>query len=209
MTLSSTFSPSPVRRTAWAIYATLAAWAGMVTAASMTGVLGRVPLPLFALLVAIGILAPTVLYFAVPRVNRWVAQQGLYRLTLLHTWRIPAALIFFWYGMQGHLPPLFWMLAGVGDLMAGVLACTVLWRPADARRIRWIHRFGAADFAVAVGTGLTFTLMADSRMAALAGLPLAMIPLFGVGISGATHVMAFDLLRKQAPHEPHGRASLR
>jgi hypothetical protein len=33
-------------------------------------------------------------------------------------------------------------------------------------------------------------------MAPIAILPLALIPLFGVGISGATHLMAFDMLRR-------------
>jgi hypothetical protein len=36
----------------------------------------------------------------------------------------------------------------------------------------------------------------DERMAAITTLPLALIPLFGVGISGATHLIAFDMLRK-------------
>jgi hypothetical protein len=33
-------------------------------------------------------------------------------------------------------------------------------------------------------------------MALLRSLPMALIPLLGVGISGATHIFAFDLLRK-------------
>jgi hypothetical protein len=59
-----------------------------------------------------------------------------------------------------------------------------------------MHRFGFADFVVAVGTGLAFTLLLDPRMAPITALPLALIPLFGVGISGATHIIAFDMLRR-------------
>ena len=88
------------------------------------------------------------------------------------------------------------VLAGLGDLLAGVNAATILWRPRTQARYRQIHRFGFADFVVAVGTGLTLTLLHDPRMALLRSLPMALIPLFGVGISGATHIFAFDLLRK-------------
>jgi hypothetical protein len=34
-------------------------------------------------------------------------------------------------------------------------------------------------------------------MAGIQTLPLALIPLYGVGISGASHIMAFDLLRRR------------
>jgi hypothetical protein len=54
----------------------------------------------------------------------------------------------------------------------------------------------ACNDRFAEGTGLTFTLLLDFRMAPIATLPLALIPLFGVGISGASHLMAFDMLRR-------------
>jgi hypothetical protein len=61
----------------------------------------------------------------------------------------------------------------------------------------WIfHVVGFADFVVAVGTGLTLFLLNNPQMAAIQTLPMALIPLYGVGISGASHIMAFDLLRQ-------------
>ncbi len=42
--------------------------------------------------------------------------------------------------------------------------------------------------------GLTLTLLRDPRMAAIRELPLALIPQLGLGISGASHVIAFLLL---------------
>jgi hypothetical protein len=33
-------------------------------------------------------------------------------------------------------------------------------------------------------------------MAGIETLPMALIPLYGAGISGASHIMAFDLLRR-------------
>lgn len=154
---------------------------------------------MIAALVALGIAVPTMLYFALARMRRLVGWLGLRAITAFHVWRIPAALLFFWYGFQGALPPAFWILAGVGDFIAGAWALRVFIR-ADAtlREYRAMHRFGFADFVVAVGTGLTFTLLLDPRMAPIAQLPLALIPLFGVGLSGATHIFAFDLIRKES-----------
>ena len=56
--------------------------------------------------------------------------------------------------------------------------------------------FGFADFVVAVGTGLTYFLLNDPRMSGIQTLPMALIPFYGVGISGASHLMAFELLRR-------------
>jgi hypothetical protein len=63
------------------------------------------------------------------------------------------------------------------------------------------HIFGFADFVVAVGTGLIFFLLDDPRMSAVETLPMALIPFYGVGISGASHIMAFDLLRRRSGYE--------
>ncbi len=146
-------------------------------------------MPAFALLVALGIGIPVVLYFTSRIVRRAVDAIGLRRLTLMHVWRIPAALLFFWYGLRGELPPLFWILAGS-------YAATLLWRRPSLDLYRRIHRFGFADFVTAVGCGLTFTLLQDPRMSLLTTLPMALIPLFGVGLSGASHIVALHALSK-------------
>jgi hypothetical protein len=50
-----------------------------------------------------------------------------------------------------------------------------------------------------VGTGLTFSLLQISMMDTIATYPVALIPLFGVPISGVSHIMALELLaRRQA-----------
>lgn len=53
--------------------------------------------------------------------------------------------------------------------------------PEDARGRRLVPTLRAGAAGVAAGSG---------------ALPLALIPLFGVGISGATHPIAFDLRRR-------------
>jgi hypothetical protein len=86
----------------------------------------------------------------------------------------------------------------LGDLIAGLLALGVILLPKTHNRYLVFHLFGFADFVVAVGTGLTLFLLNDTRMTGIQTLPMALIPFYGVGISGASHIMAFDLLRRHA-----------
>jgi hypothetical protein len=111
-------------------------------------------------------------------------------------------LVFFWYGAHDLLPETFVQNAGWGDFIAGLLALGVLLLPESRNRYWVFHIVGFADFVVAVGTGLTFFLLNDPRMSAIQTLPMALIPLYGVGISGASHIMAFDLLRRHSGIEP-------
>ncbi len=191
--------PRPAPASVPLLLLVLLAWTGAVTLAAASGLLAALWQPAYAGLVALGILLPALAYARLPSLRALAERIGLRALTAFHIWRIPAALVFFWYGAQGQLPPLFWILAGTGDLIAGAWALAVTRRPgADRAALLRMHRFGMADFAVAVGTGLIFTLLGDPRMAPLATLPLALIPLFGVGLSGAAHLVAFDLMRRPA-----------
>ena len=182
-----------------ALWGVVLLWLCVVVVAAQTGLLaalGRLFMPGYAVLVALGIGLPVALYFALQGVRRRIDAIGLHRLTLMHIWRVPAALLFFYYGSRGELPPLFWILAGVGDLVAGCYAATLLWRRPTRALYRRIHRFGFFDFVVAVGTGLAFTLLGDPRMTLLTTLPMALVPLFGVGLSGASHIVALYELRR-------------
>lgn len=192
--------PSRLRSTApiaWTLAVVALLWAAAVVLLATRGVFASLPMPFIALLVAAGIALPTLAYALSPALRQYVAANGLYPLTILHVWRVPAALAFFAYGMSGLLPPLFWILAGIGDLIAGLYAARLLVLPGSIGFYRRVHLFGFADFVVAVGTGLAFTLMQDPRMATITVLPMVLIPLFGVGISGASHLIAFHLLWKQ------------
>ncbi len=176
-------------------------WGALVIAASATGVLGALGqhfMPGFAILVVIGIVVPTVSYFSFPSVRHAVDAIGLRRLTLFHVWRIPAGGLFLYYASSGELPLLFGLIAGVGDVLAGLGAATLLKRQATETQLRRIHLFGFADFITAVGTGLTFTLMNDPLMVTLTTLPMALIPLFGVGLSGASHIIVLSQLKRRS-----------
>lgn len=192
----TSLSKAAVDRITLALAAGAALWAALVVYTAGAGLLAQLYMPLIAVLVAGTIILPTVVFLHSRTLRGYVDAVGLFPITALHVWRIPAALLFFWFGARGELPPAFWLLAGVGDFIAGSLAATVFFRRPGARVYALIHRFGFADFVVAVGTGLTYTLLQDPRMGPVAELPLALVPLFGVGISGATHLVAFDYLRR-------------
>jgi hypothetical protein len=169
-------------------------WGSLVAIAASSGFLRSLYPPLMGPLVGLGIAIPVVVYFSSSALQAYFRTVGLYPITVFHVWRIPAALVFLWYGLHGILPPAFWILAGVGDFLSGLLALPLLRGPTSRDIYLSKHLFGFADFVVAVGTGLTLTLLHDPRMGAIRDLPLALIPLFGVGISGASHIIAFDLL---------------
>jgi len=92
-------------------------------------------------------------YFLSPALKAYFRTVGLYPLTVFHVWRIPAALVFFLYGAHGALPPVFWILAGSGDFLSGVLALPLLRGPVARRTYLSKHLFDFSDFVVAVGTG--------------------------------------------------------
>ncbi len=195
--MNHSLNPSQAQSMHLTLSAIAMAWLCAVVMGSETGFFLSLYPPLIGLIVTISIVVPATWYFVSARLRLYVQAIGHRRIMLMHSWRIPAALMFFWYGANGQLPPLFWILAGVGDLVAGSLALFLASKPESLRRYWIFHSFGFLDFVVAVGTGLTYTLLQDPRMAPITLLPLALIPLFGVGISGATHVVAFDMLRRK------------
>jgi hypothetical protein len=174
----------------------LAIWGLAVIAAAETGLYSAVSPLLLAPVIALGIVVPVIIYAMSKGFRDYIEAIGLRALTAFHTWRIAAALLFFWYGTHNLLPEVFVQNAGWGDLIAGLLALGVTLLPKTRNRYFVFHIFGFADFVVAVGTGLTLFLLNDPRMAGIQTLPMALIPLYGVGISGASHIMAFDLLRR-------------
>jgi hypothetical protein len=139
---------------------------------------------------------PFVAYFSFSGFRRYIEAIGLRKLTAFHIWRTPAALLIFWYGAHDWLPEAFVRNAGWGDLGAGVFALIVILLPESRGRYLAFHLYGLADLALALGAGMTLTVHGDPRMAGILTLPMALIPLYAVGILGATHPMAFDLLRR-------------
>ncbi|MBV7259400.1 hypothetical protein [Erythrobacter crassostreae] len=180
----------------WRVFVVLALWAAGVAAATLAGVFETLPMQAVAPLAALGIIAPVVLYKTVPSLGAFLRSRSLDYFTTFHLWRIGAAGLFFWYGSQNLLPETFVRHAAWGDLLAGLLVLPLLFSASKGlRKYVLFHTVGFLDFILAVGTGLYFTIIGDPAMSSIATLPLILIPLFGVSVSGASHIIAFDIMR--------------
>lgn len=185
-----------LRRT---VLTTLLVWAGAAALLGATGLFAELSTWLIPLPIVVGMAVPVAAYLRVPRFRRFGQGIDIRILTGFNAWRIPAALVFFAYGANGELPAVFVRNAAWGDLAAGVLAIVaVAALGADGRRHRAgytaFHLFSFGDFVVAVGTGLAYTLGGDTLMANFAQWPIALIPLFGVPVTGAVSIMTLHRL---------------
>jgi hypothetical protein len=185
----------------------LAIWGLAVVVAAQTGIYKAIYPLVLASIIALGIVVPVIVYAMLKGFRAYIEAIGLRPLTVFHIWRIGAAVLFFWYGARDLLPQVFVLIAGWGDLIAGLLALGVTLLPENRTRYLVFEIFGFADFVAAVGTGLTMFLLHDPRMSGIQTLPMALIPFYGVGISGASHIMAFDLLRRHIGIEHKVEAS--
>lgn len=173
----------------------LAGWATFIAVASYCNLFVRLPLPSIAVLVVLGISVPLVIYFRNSVFRDYIASLHPRSLVALHLWRIGAGFVFLYYGSQELLPHRFVLNAGYGDLAVGLMVPMILLKQ-SIWKYTLFHIFGLLDFAVAVGTGLWFTLLQVPLMETIATFPLVLIPLFGVPISGASSIMALDSLMK-------------
>jgi hypothetical protein len=196
MTVMNSLEAPDFMRKSWTLAGILALWGIAVAVLAQTGVYRDILAPLVGPIIAAGMALPFVAYFSISGFRRYIEAIGLRKLTALHVWRTPAALLFFWYGAHDRLPEAFVHNAGWGDVGAGVFALIVTLLPESRGRYLAFHLYGLADLALALGTGMTLTLHSDPRMDGILTLPMALIPLYAVGILGATHLMAFDLLRR-------------
>ncbi len=200
--------PTPSRSTAFWIAAAVLAWLAAVLLASATGWLGSLSPLAPPPIAAITMMVPIAVYFAVPAFRAYIDSIGLRRLTAIHGLRIAAAPLFLWYGAHHLLPQLFVDRAAWGDIAAGLfalLAVTLWQRPSGY----WLsHLFGMADFFVAFGTAISLTRQDPAAVHAVTGLPMALIPFFGVGFLASTHVMAYHLLLRQPASLNHPSTNL-
>src|SRR5689334_19625162 len=163
-------------------------------------------LPWFPVAVA-GYLGVLLALRRIPVVARALAAPGTAsRLELPHTPRV-AGVAFLLYLALGHLPPLFALPAGLGDIAAGIAAPLVarrLARGTGRRTALWFNAFGMTDLVVALTLGaLTgFQLLnVTPSSAPITGLPLALIPTATVPLLLALHMTAVSGLVR-APRRP-------
>ena len=143
----------------------------------------------------------------IPVVARALAAPGLAsRLEYPHTFRVEGVAFLIMMAL-GHLPALFALPAGLGDIAAGIAAPLVAYqlaRGTGRRAARWHNAFGITDLVVALTLGaLTgFQLLTITPSAApLFGLPLALIVTAGVPLLLALHIASMSALAK-APRTP-------
>jgi hypothetical protein len=143
----------------------------------------------------------------IPVVARALAAPGMVnRLELPHSFRV-AGVAFLLTMALGHLPALFALPAGLGDIAIGIAAPLVARRPAQGtgrRAALWFNALGMTDLVVALTLGaLTgFQLLNVTPSSAPIGeLPLALIPTAAVPLLLALHITSVSALVK-TPRTP-------
>ncbi len=160
-------------------------------------------LPWFPVAVA-GYLGLLLALRRIPVVARALAAPGMAsRLELPHTPRV-IGVAFLLYLALGHLPALFALPAGLGDIAAGIAAPLVargLARGTGRRTAVWFNALGMTDLVVALTLGaLTgFGLLTVTPSSApIAELPLALIPTATVPLLFVLHFTAVSGLARAA-----------
>ena len=146
----------------------------------------------------------------IPVVARALAAPGMTsRLELPHSFRAVDGVAFLLIMALGHLPALFALPAGLGDIAAGIAAPLVARKLAQGtgrRTALWFNAFGMTDLVVALtlGTLTGFQLVNVTPPGSLISeLPVALIPTAAVPLLFALHVTsASALLRAPRPLRP-------
>ena len=190
------------RRGTCVLLSILAIWGLAVAVCARTGVYHALPPLLLAPIIALGIVVPVIVYalsWKLPCLHRsdrpaaadgisYLAHRG--RAAFFCTGRITSSRKSLFKTLDGATSSRgFWPLASSCCLKIST-------GTPESSSLRF------TDFVVAVGTGVIFFLLKDPRISSIQTLPMALIILYGVGISGASHIMAFDLLRHHSGIEP-------
>ena len=151
----------------------------------------------------IGFLLALLALRRIPAVARALAAPGtVNRLELPHSFRGLEGTAFLAIMALGHLPALFALPAGLGDVAAGIAAPMVagrLARGGSRRAALWFTAFGMTDLVVALTLGaLTgFQLLNVTPSGApISELPLALIPTAAVPLLFALHITSVSALRR-------------
>ena len=152
----------------------------------------------------------------IPVVTRALKAPGMVaRLELPHAFRAVDGAAFLIIMALGHLPALFALPAGLGDITAGLAAPLVarwLAQGTGRRAALWLNAFGLTDLIVALTLGAVtaYQLVHVSPSGApISELPLAVVPTVGVPLLFAIHITSVTgLLRARRTPEPVTAAPL-
>jgi hypothetical protein len=151
---------------------------------------------------AAGFLGALLALSRIPVVARALTAPGMpSRLLLPHSFRV-AEVAFLLYLALGHLPALFALPAGLGDIATGIAAPFVAYRLARGtgrRAALWFNAFGMTDLVVALAlgalTGFQLLNVTPSGVP-LTELPLALVPTAGVPLLFALHITSVSALAR-------------
>lgn len=156
-----------------------------------------------------GFFASVLLATRIPLLSRILAHpKTLTLLTILHTWRI-GGITFLIVMALGHLPAVFALPAGLGDIAIGLAAPVIAGRLArgDRRGAVRFHVLGIVDLIVALAIGFLaglgpfqpFEITPTTEPLGL--LPLVLIPTVAVPLVIALHIVSLRRLRAMAQSE--------
>ena len=147
-----------------------------------------------------GFLALLLALRRIPVVGRALTAPGMVsRLELPHSFRVAGAAFLLTMGL-GHLPALFALPAGLGDMATGIAAPLVAYRLAQGtgrRAALWLNAFGMTDLVVALTLGALTgyqLLHVTPSGAPITELPLALIPTAVVPLLFALHITSLSAL---------------
>lgn len=188
------------KNTSIRLFLALLAWLAAVFIAGYYGIFTKVGRIWIPPIVVAGMTIPVLVYYRNESFRSYIWSIDLKYLTVFHLWRIAAGLWFLYCGSQNLLPEQFVNKAAYGDLAVGFLVPIVLMLKRARGKYLVFQLFGLLDFVVAVGTGLTLTVLQVPLMENIATFPTVLIPLYGVCVTGALSIMTLDrLLRRRSP----------
>ena len=151
----------------------------------------------------LGFLALLLALRRIPVVARALDAPGMVsRLELPHTFRMMDGAAFLIIMALGHLPALFALPAGIGDIVAGLaapLAARRLGQGGGRRAGLWFNAFGLTDLIVALTLGAVTAyqlIHVTPTGSPISELPLALVPTVGVPLLLAVHITSVSALVK-------------
>ena len=139
----------------------------------------------------------------IPVVARALRAPGMVaRLELPHSFRAVDGVAFLIIMALGHLPALFALPAGLGDIAAGIAAPLVARRLAQGtgrRAALWFNAFGMTDLIVALTLGAVTAyqlIHVTPSGAPISELPIAVVPTVGVPLLLAVHITSVSALAR-------------
>lgn len=182
--------------------AVFAGWIVVALAVAVSGALASLPPPAVPLLIWSPVVLGVWAWRRVPAVRAFADGVDLRVAVLYHLVRVLFGALFLWEMRAGRLPAAFALVAGPGDIAAGLLALPAAWlvtRTGDTPRrlaLAW-NLFALVDIlAVFASAQRMLFVERDLRFFALMRtLPYATLPVLVVPLILLTHLLILQRLR--------------